>query len=408
MSDALRFRQILLNLLSNASKFTPKDGRIILKIEIQETESAKKAMICFTVSDNGIGMSPEYLEQIFEPFTRERDSRIDQIEGSGLGMAITKRLIDLLGGTITVKSQLGVGTVFDVLMPMDVLADSEEEQKDFRGLHVLLIDDDPAQQACTGSLLRSMGMEVECTDFEEAGKRFLTHWGTENFGFIILGLSLAEVERMEKTEMICRGIHGRVPLVVSAYDVSGMKERAMAWGVCGFMSKPLCRSGVIDCMNRCRIGEELMRPDTKLVRLEKKPGQPDTEPLDFAGSQVLLVEDNELNREIALELLGGFGMELEAAVNGREALKRFEESRPGYYSLILMDIQMPVMNGYEAARAIRSLSREDAKTVPILAMTADAFVEDIENTKAAGMNGHLAKPLDFKQLVREIGQYLHV
>ena len=408
MSDALRFRQILLNLLSNASKFTPKDGRIILKIEIQETESAKKAMICFTVSDNGIGMSPEYLEQIFEPFTRERDSRIDQIEGSGLGMAITKRLIDLLGGTITVKSQLGVGTVFDVLMPMDVLADSEEEQKDFRGLHVLLIDDDPAQQACTGSLLRSMGMEVECTDFEEAGKRFLTHWGTENFGFIILGLSLAEVERMEKTEMICRGIHGRVPLVVSAYDVSGMKERAMAWGVCGFMSKPLCRSGVIDCMNRCRIGEELMRPDTKLVRLEKKPGQPDTEPLDFAGSQVLLVEDNDLNREIALELLGGFGMELEAAVNGREALKRFEESRPGYYSLILMDIQMPVMNGYEAARAIRSLSREDAKTVPILAMTADAFVEDIENTKAAGMNGHLAKPLDFKQLVREIGQYLHV
>ena len=127
-------------------------------------------MICFTVSDNGIGMSPEYLEQIFEPFTRERDSRIDQIEGSGLGMAITKRLIDLLGGTITVKSQLGVGTVFDVLMPMDVLADSEEEQKDFRGLHVLLIDDDPAQQACAGSLLRSMGMEVECTDFEEAGK----------------------------------------------------------------------------------------------------------------------------------------------------------------------------------------------------------------------------------------------
>lgn len=151
-----------------------------------------------------------------------------------------------------------------------------------------------------------------------------------------------------------------------------------------------------------------MRPDTKLVRLEKKPGQPNTEPLDFAGRQVLLVEDNELNREIALELLGGFGMELEAAVNGREALKRFEESRPGYYSLILMDIQMPVMNGYEAARAIRSLSREDAKTVPILAMTADAFVEDIENTKAAGMNGHLAKPLDFKQLVREIGQYLHV
>ena len=398
-SDALRLRQILLNLLSNASKFTPKGGRIVLKIKVQETETANKAMICFTVTDNGIGMSPKYLEQIFEPFTREKDSRIDQIEGSGLGMAITKRLIDLLGGTITVRSRLSAGTVFDVSLPMEVLAGSAEQQKDFRGLHVLLIDDDPVQQECGGSLLRSMGMEVECTDFEEAEIRFLTQWRAEDYGIIILGLSLSEAELMEKTETICREIQGRVPLIISAYDVSGVKEKALSWGVCGYVDKPLWRSEVTGCMSRCRIGEEVTRP-------ERETEPPEKEPLDFTGSRVLLVEDNELNREIALELLCGFGMILEVAVNGREALKCFEESLPGYYSLILMDIQMPVMNGYEAARAIRSLSREDANTVPILAMTADAFVEDIENTKAAGMNGHLAKPLDFKLLVREMGQYL--
>lgn len=419
-SDALRLRQILLNLLSNASKFTPKGGRIVLKVKVQETEAAQKAMLCFTVSDNGVGMSPEFLEQIFEPFTREKDSRIDQIEGSGLGMAITKRLIDLLGGTIAVQSRPGAGTVFEVRLPMEVLAGSPEEQKEFRGIHVLFIDDDPLQQECAGNLLRSMGMEAECADFGEAGKRLRACRRAEDYDFIILGLSLEEAGLLEKTETICREIQGRVPLAVSAYDVSGMKERAMEWGICGFMDKPLCRSGVVGCMNRCRIGEEVTRPVTGAVRLEtgavrpvtgavgpeQKPGWPVTDSFDFTGSRVLLVEDNELNREIALELLRGFGLELEVAVNGKEALKCFEESRPGYYSLILMDIQMPVMNGYEAARAIRSLSREDAKTVPILAMTADAFVEDIENTKAAGMNGHLAKPLDFKLLVREMWHYL--
>ncbi|WP_270816550.1 response regulator [Hungatella effluvii] len=398
-SDALRIRQILLNLLSNASKFTPKGGRIVLKIKVQETENAKKAMLCFNVSDNGIGMSPEYLEQIFEPFTREKDSRIDRIEGSGLGMAITKRLTDLLGGTISVKSKLGEGTVFDVLLPMEALADTVEEQKDFSGLQVLLIDDDSMQQECAGNLLRSMGLEADCMDFEEAGEYFLTRWRAEDYDFIILGLSLAEAELMEKTEAVCRKIQGRVPLIVSAYDVSGVKEKAASWGVCGFIDKPLWRSGVIGCLSRCRLGEEVKQP-------EKQTGRRETEPFDFTGSRVLLVEDNELNREIALELLCGFGMKLEVAVNGREALKRFEESQPGYYSLILMDIQMPVMNGYEAARAIRLLSREDAKTVPILAMTADAFVEDMENTKAAGMNGHLAKPLDFKLLMREMEKYL--
>lgn len=312
-------------------------------------------------------------------------------------MAITKRLIDLLEGTITVKSQSGVGTMFDVLLPMDVMVDPVEEQEDFWGLHVLLIDDDPMQQKHTGNLLRSMGMKVECTDFAEAGKCPMTHWQAEDYGFIILSLGLAGTELMEKAGAICRRLQGRAPLIVSAYDISGVKEKATEWGMCGFMDQPLWPSRVIGCLSRL---------DEKVKPPEKKTGWRETEPFDFAGSRVLLVEDNELNREIALELLRGFGLELEVAVNGREALKCFEESRTGYYSLILMDIQMPVMNGYEAARAIRSLSREDAKTVPILAMTADAFVEDIENTKTAGMNGHLSKPLDFKLLMREMQQFL--
>ena len=181
-------------------------------------------------------------------------------------------------------------------------------------------------------------------------------------------------------------------MILSAYDVNEIKEEALAAGISGVIDKPFSRYAVNRCINRYLLGKEA--PQSK------------AESFDFSGNRVLLAEDNELNREIAVELLSGFGLELKTASDGREAVQRFESSSPGYYTLILMDIQMPVMNGYEAARVIRSLVREDAKTVPILAMTADAFVEDIENTKAAGMNGHLAKPLDFDLLAREISRYL--
>lgn len=392
-SDALRLRQILLNLLSNASKFTPEGGRIVLEIEQLQTKDGEKAMLGFTVSDTGIGMKKEYLEQIFEPFTRERDSRTDQIEGSGLGMAITKRLTDLLGGSITVESCPGAGTTFRVLIPMEILSDQMEKNDVFSGIRVLLIDDDSVQQQCSGRMLRSMGMEVACTsfghlDYADPAKG---QYGGE-YDLIILSFSMAGNGNLRKAEDICHKISEGTPLILSAYDVNEIKEEALAAGISGVIDKPFSRYAVNRCINRYLLGKEA--PQSK------------EESFDFSGNRVLLVEDNELNREIAVELLSGFGLELKTASDGREAVQRFESSSPGYYTLILMDIQMPVMNGYEAARVIRSLVREDAKTVPILAMTADAFVEDIENTKAAGMNGHLAKPLDFDLLAREISRYL--
>lgn len=391
--DALRLRQILLNLLSNAIKFTPDKGRIILEVEMKKTEAADNAILCFTVSDNGMGIKQDYLEQIFEPFTRERDSRTDRIEGSGLGMAITKRLTDLLEGEITVESQLGQGTTFKVRLPMDILSETIDTDTDLHGISVLLVDDDPVYRDCACQLLSAMGIRVEDTGFEEAISCTLGQMQEAGeYNLIILSSGLAGAESLAKIKAFCHRYQQRGPVIISAYDVSECKEKARDLGICGFMDKPFYQSTIYDCINRYLFG--------------KAPAQQAAESFDFTGVPVLIAEDNEINREIALEILGGFGLKLDMAANGVEAVQLFEKSRPGYYALILMDIQMPEMNGYEAARAIRSLARKDGKTVPILAMTADAFVEDIENAKDAGMSGHLSKPLDFELLGREINKYI--
>ena len=391
--DALRLRQILLNLLSNASKFTQEEGRLVLEVEMWKTDEADKAILRFTVSDNGRGMKPEYLEQIFEPFTRESDSRTDRIEGSGLGMAISKRLTELLAGDITVESQLGGGTTFQVFLPMDILPDTKTTGMDLQNVSVLLVDDDPVVRDCACQMLHSMGIQSESAGFEEAADMWAGQSSEEKgYDLIILSSGLEEPKIMEKAEVFCHTPHDGVPLLLSAYDITEIKEKARAMGICGFINKPFYCSTIMECLNQYLGGEASAQKELKSF--------------DFTGIPVLLVEDNEINREIALELLGNFGLKSDTAENGLEALRRFEESQPGYYALILMDIQMPVMNGYEAARAIRSLTREDAKTVPIVAMTADAFVEDIENAIAAGMNGHLSKPLDFELFGREILKYI--
>ena len=350
-------------------------------------------MLRFMVSDNGRGMKPEYLEQIFEPFTRESDSRTDRIDGSGLGMAISKRLTDLLAGDITVESQLREGTTFQVYLPMDILPDAETSGMDLQNVRVLLVDDDPVVRDCASQMLHSMGIQSEAAGFLEAADMWAGQSSEEKeYNLIILSSGLEEPKIMEKAEIFCHTPHGGVPLLLSAYDVTEIKEQARAMGICGFINRPFYCSAIMECLNRYLFGE---------ASIQKEPRS-----FDFTGIPVLLVEDNEINREIALELLGSFGLKTDVAENGLEALQRFGESQLGYYALILMDIQMPVMNGYEAARAIRSLIREDAKTVPILAMTADAFVEDIENAKAAGMNGHLPKPLDFELFGCEIQKYI--
>ena len=408
-SDALRLRQILLNLLSNACKFTPVSGRVVFEVEqmVAEQKSKQKGMgrmtaLRFTVSDTGAGMSQEFLEHIFEAFTREQDSRTDQIEGSGLGMCITKRLVDMMDGTITVKSQPGKGTSFQVTLPMKVVPEKggnaiwEEGSNAIDGVHILLADHDPVVLTHGCQALTALGVEAECAGSgEEAAAMVLSrHREGRDFSMVILDADLSEPNWLETARRIRNaGANGQPCLIISAFDWNDRKEEAIKAGICGFVEKPLFHSALENCI---------------MEHLNGK-AQPVHQPLtfDFSGRTFLLVEDNELNREIALELLGNLGASLETAVNGEEAVNRFKESPPGFYSLILMDIQMPVMNGYEAARAIRSLGRADAVSVPIIAMTADAFVEDIQNSKAAGMNGHMAKPLDYEGMSREISKYLN-
>lgn len=394
LCDDLRLRQILLNLLSNACKFTPKGGRITFDVEQLSSEDASQAGMRFTVSDTGAGMKPEFQKNIFDAFTRENDSRIDRIEGSGLGMAITKRLVDLLKGDITVKSQPGQGSTFQVTLPLKSVPGIPKEP--VRGdARVLLIDEDPMTRESGRRALLSLGVNAECAgDVGEADAMILKRQRNgQGYTLILIGWDQSQPAGLETAKQIRNTLSADgARLILFTYDWNEIKDEALSAGIDGFIEKPLFCSVLRDCLNEYAEGKVKLK-HSKMV-------------CDFSGKTFLLAEDNELNREIALELLGNMGARLETAANGREALKQFQEQKPGYYDLILMDIQMPVMDGYEAARGIRALPREDSKTVPIIAMTADAFVEDIENAVSAGMNGHMAKPLDFETLACEISRYL--
>lgn len=390
--DALRLRQILLNLLSNAVKFTPEGGRIVFDVEQVAGGNPQQAELRFTVTDTGPGMKPEFLEHLFEAFTRERDSRTDRIEGSGLGMAIAKRLVDLLGGAIRVESAPGAGTTFWVTLPMQTVSQPAVPCPAAQGVHILLSGSDPDALSGDARMLRAMGAQVTVA----AGCRqaaALMESGPADYGLILFDCGMPCETVLQSVGRIRKAAPGNRPkLVLASYDWSDIQEGVLKAGVDGFIEKPLFPSTLTECLQRYVLEEA--RPQHKAMSR------------GFTGKRFLLVEDNALNREIALELIGSFGAALETAVNGREAVDKFEESAPFFYDLILMDIQMPVMNGYEAAQAIRALPREDAKTVPIIAMTADAFVEDIQNAKEAGMNGHMSKPLDFDTLADEISRYV--
>lgn len=390
--DALRLRQILLNLLSNAVKFTPEGGRIVFDVEQIAGENPQQTKLRFTVTDTGPGMKPEFLEHLFEAFTRERDSRTDRIEGSGLGMAIAKRLVDLLGGVIKVESTPGAGTTFWATLPMLPVSEPPVTCPAAQGVHILLSGSDPVALSGDAQVLQAMGVQVTIANGCQQAADLLES-GAAGYSLILFDCGMPCKTVLQSVGRIRKAFTGSRPkLILASYDWSDIQEEVLTAGVDGFIEKPLFPSTMKECLQRYVLRET--QPQQKAV------------PHDFTGRRFLLVEDNELNREIALELIGGLGAVLETAANGREAVGKFEESTPFTYDLILMDIQMPVMNGYEAARAIRTLPREDAKTVPIIAMTADAFVEDIQNAGEAGMNGHMSKPLDFNTLAGEISRYL--
>lgn len=387
-SDELRLRQILLNLLSNAGKFTPVGGRIVFEAERLSASQNGKSLIRFTVSDTGAGMSAEFLEHIFEAFTREKDSRTDRIEGSGLGMCITKRLVDMLDGSITVQSEPGAGTRFEVVLPME--PEPAKILPAVPSLGVVMVDRDPVVLEHGCRELCALGMDAGGADTVDGAVAELRRRGREGrrCELVILDSELLREAGPESVRRILEASAKMPRLVLAAFERG---EDGKELGA-GFIEKPFFRPVLRNCLLEYLGGAE--RPEHR------------AETHDFSTKTFLLAEDNELNREIALELLGGMGARLEIAVNGEEAIRRFRESTLFFYDLILMDIQMPVMNGYEAARAIRAMDRADAKHIPIIAMTADAFVKDIRDAREAGMNGHMAKPLDYDVLSREISRYL--
>ncbi len=397
--DSVRLNQILLNLLGNAVKFTPEGGSI--HVSLYEEESAKgEDYICthLVVKDTGIGMSEEYQKKIFESFSREDSARVRKTEGTGLGMAITKYIVDAMGGTIGVKSELGKGSEFHVVLDLEK-AKVQEADMVLPSWDMLVVDDD--EQLCQSAVasLKSIGVNPDwCMDGETAIKMAEErHRRNNDYHIILLDWKLPGMDGIAAAREI-RSIYGNnVPiLLISAYDWSEIKDRAKAAGVTGFIPKPLFKSTLFyglkpyaaDFTGQKEQVTEVVSKDTTLE-----------------GKHILLAEDNEINWEVASELLSSLGLELDWAENGRVCLEKFSQSPVGYYDAVLMDIRMPIMNGYEATVAIRGLDREDAD-IPIIAMTADAFAEDVQKCLDAGMNAHVAKPIDIRDVSWQLEKYL--
>lgn len=395
--DSVRLNQVLLNLLSNAVKFTPEGGAI--EVSLHEEKSPKGedfVRIKIQVKDDGIGMSEEFQARIFDSFSREDNKRVQKTEGTGLGMAITKYIVDAMGGEIVVKSIQGEGTEFCITLDFEK-AEEREENMLLPDIMMLVVDDD--QQLCESTVasLNSIGISAEWaldgeTAIEMVNRHHLIH---DDYHIILLDWKLPGMDGIRTAKELRRQLGEDVPiLLISAYDCSEIEAEARAAGISGFLSKPLFKSTLYYGL----------KPYTEEVSDTLVPGQLAEQ--DFSGRRMLVAEDNELNWEIASELLQELGMELEWAENGQICVDMFRQSEPGYYDAVLMDIRMPVMNGYEAAEAIRSTERPDA-SIPIIAMTADAFSEDIQRCLDHGMNAHIAKPIDIKEVARVLERYLN-
>ena len=398
-ADPLKLNQIFINILGNAVKFTAPGGSVSFRIRQRPCAVTGYGTYEFTIRDTGIGMSKEFMEHLFEPFERENSALKSGIEGTGLGMAITKNLVDIMGGTITVNSVKGEGTEFVIILNIKLQerGDAGQNVAELEGLRALVVDDDfDACDSVTG-MLGQIGMRSEwTTSAREAVLRARKALDEQDpFHTYILDLNMPEQNGIEIARKIRKTVGDDVPIIIlTAYDWSDVENEAKEAGVTAFRSKPLFMS------------------DLKSVLLKAAHPAEDTVPemgftdIDFSGKRVLLVEDNELNREIATEILQEAGFAVEAAVDGSEAVDMVEKSEDFYYDIILTDIQMPVMDGYEEVVAIRGLKRRDIAAMPIIAMTANAFEEDKALALKCGMNGHIAKPLDIGAVFRILHEHL--
>ncbi len=402
VGDALRLNQILMNLLSNALKFTPNGGNITINIREQYRANGF-AYMEIIVQDTGIGMSEEFQSHLFQPFEQENADFARNNIGSGLGLSIVYNLIQLMGGTINVWSRQNQGSKFTVTIPMELAEDDEEREKErksrelLKGLYVLVADDDEIIGEQTAAIMENIGAESLWVEngyraVEEVEKAL-----AENrvFDVALIDWKMPGMDGVETTRRIRKLIGPDATIIIiTAYDWSEIETQARQAGANYFIAKPLFQSTIFDAFCRLRVKNHHMGQKS-----------PDMESV-FDGQRFLLAEDNELNLEIAKSILEMYGVQVEAAENGQIAVDKFKEKESGYYQAILMDIRMPIMDGLEATKNIRSLPKKDAATIPIIAMTANAFDEDREAAEAAGMNDYLVKPIDFNVLCEILSRWL--
>ena len=402
VGDKLRLNQILINLLSNAIKYTPDGGAIDFTVGELEQPAPQYAKLQFTVKDNGIGMSEDFQKNVFAPFSREINSVTNKIQGTGLGMAITKNLVDLMGGIIRLESKPGVGTTFTVELSF-LLAEPEEAEAWFRHKVTRMLVADDEEDVCRAiqELMRDAGVETSyATDGAAAVEAAVqAHRRGEDFHVILLDWKMPGLDGVESARRIREQVGAHVPiLVLTGYDWSEIEAEAREAGINAFMPKPFFASTFWQTIKPLFVDET--PPDGEA------DGEAEPRTGAMNGRLFLVAEDTELNAEILTELLDMEGARCDIAVDGREAVDMFSKAAPGHYDLILMDVQMPVMNGYEATRAIRACAHPEAATIPIVAMTANTFAEDVRNAFDAGMNGHLAKPVDLAAMRELIGRLL--
>ena len=393
--DRLRLNQILLNLLSNSVKYTPAGGVVSVRVTEKPGAPAGHATYEFVIKDTGIGMSEEFVARIFEPFERERNSTTSGIQGTGLGMAITKNIVDMMNGDISVKSKQGVGTEFTVVITFRLCSEEKEPQTipELKGCRALVVDDDFNTCDSVSCMLQQIGMRAEWT---LSGKEAVLRtrqavMRSDNYSVYIIDWLLPDMNGIEVARRIRKEVDEQVPIIVlTAYDWSDIEDEAREAGINAFCSKPLFLSELRSCLN------DLVR-----IEEEEEPDEKGPEESSHTG-RILLVEDNELNQEIATAILEESGFLVETAEDGQQAVDMVTQSQPGWYQLVLMDVQMPVMNGYEATRQIRQLEDPKLAGIPILAMTANAFEEDKQEALRSGMNGHISKPINISKLLETL------
>ena len=397
--DSLRIQQVFVNLMSNAVKYTPDGGNITLTIKEKPNGFSELGCYEFSIEDNGIGMTPEFQKIMFEPFSRADDHRTTKVQGTGLGMAIARNIVNLMNGDIQVESAPNKGTKITVTVYLKLQENEKEQEKELLDLPVLVVDDDKTCCESTVATLQEIGIAGEwvLTGKEAVERCYARHETNSDYFAVILDWKMPEMDGIETARRIRECVGQDVTIIIlTSFEFSEIEEEARAAGVDAFMAKPLFRSRLTATLRQFTSGKKEKDARNYLEDFAKT---------DYTGKRLLLVEDNDLNREIATEILGMTGVTVETAENGKIAVEKVAAAPENWYSLVLMDIQMPVMNGYEATAAIRSLPGSRGK-VPIIAMTANAFAEDVQLAKNTGMNEHIAKPLDLNKLNDVLKQWL--